>query len=145
MSHKADIMAAHRKPYLDEAARMYEKGLSVGEIAALYQVSRQSMWASLKRRVTLRPQLRFGKDNHFFRGGGNIIKRAAHIVEHAVTKGILVRQACESCHDDGKFKDGRSKIHGHHDDYNKPLEVRWLCQKCHHEWHKTNRPRSLNV
>jgi hypothetical protein len=29
-------------------------------------------------------------------------------------------------------------IVGHHDDYLEPLVIRWLCQACHIQWHKTN-------
>lgn len=39
---------------------------------------------------------------------------------------------CESCGVDDDL------LHGHHDDYAKPLEVRWLCPSCHREWHKEN-------
>jgi hypothetical protein len=43
----------------------------------------------------------------------------------AVKKGSLVRpEKCEWCGAGGK-------IHAHHEDDKKPLEVIWLCQKCH--------------
>jgi len=39
----------------------------------------------------------------------------------------LKKQSCEVC--------GEIKALGHHDDYDKPLEVRWLCPKHHIELH----------
>lgn len=49
----------------------------------------------------------------------------------AIVKGDLVRKPCEVC--------GELKVHAHHDDYNKPLEVRWLCEKHHKEHHTLER------
>ena len=57
----------------------------------------------------------------------------AHYQTHlAVRYGRLKRQPCEIC--------GDSNSQAHHDDYNKPLAVRWLCQKHHSEWHTNNKP-----
>lgn len=47
------------------------------------------------------------------------------------SKKILKPDSCEFC---GSF----NKIVGHHDDYLKPLEVKWLCQACHKQWHVKN-------
>ena len=57
---------------------------------------------------------------------------AHSLVHKAVESGLLIRNACEIC--------GEEKTEAHHDDYNKPLKVRWLCKKCHVEWHKNNKP-----
>jgi hypothetical protein len=47
-------------------------------------------------------------------------KRKAHVaVGNAIRDGKLVKGPCEVC--------GEQEVHGHHDDYGKPLEVRWLC------------------
>jgi hypothetical protein len=62
----------------------------------------------------------------------NPVKRAAHIaVANALKTGALVRLPCDGC--------GR-KAQAHHDDYSKPLSVRWLCASHHSEWHKHNTP-----
>jgi transposase-like protein len=59
------------------------------------------------------------------------IKRGAHvIVGNAIRDGRLIRMPCEIC--------GSVSVHAHHDDYAKPLEVRWLCPKHHKQWHDEN-------
>jgi len=61
----------------------------------------------------------------------NIIKRSAHImVGNAIKSGLLKRLPCEVC--------GNKNSHGHHDDYSKQLDVRWLCDFHHNEWHREN-------
>ena len=133
-------MGAHRKEY-DEAVRMYEVGLSIGDVAAFYGITRQAMHKILKRRgVEFRNNLRYGGENHFYRGGVRASGVAHDILESAIKKGVVVRKThCEKCGCVGEFEDGRTKIQAHHSDYNKPIDVVWLCQKCHHEWHKENK------
>jgi ribosomal protein S27AE len=46
---------------------------------------------------------------------------------YAITIGKLLRGPCEKC--------GSEVTEAHHDDYSKPLEVRWLCQTHHYELH----------
>lgn len=134
-----------KKLTIDQAAecvKMYDAGLSCGDIAGYYGVSRNAMHDLLKRRTTMRPRERHGEDNHFYRGGVVADGRAHDIVEKAIKRGALIRpDACETCGGTGPiYGDGRSGIQAHHDDYNKPMAVRWLCQGCHHEWHKNNTP-----
>lgn len=129
----------------DECVRMYERGLSLSDVAGYFGVSRQAMWDLLRRRTKLRPQQRTGSRNHFYRGGEHQDENAQSLVWKAIQRGILVPAPCEQCGETGVFKDGRNKVQAHHDDYNKPMEVRWLCQKCHHEWHKTNTPKRKEV
>lgn len=130
----------------EECVALYDRGLSLAPIAEYFGVSRQAMWDLLRRRTMMRPQKRYGKDNHFYRDGERADDQAQNMVETAVQQGVMQRKsACEECGASGIFKDGRSKIQAHHDDYNKPLDVRWLCQKCHHKWHKTHTPKRKEV
>lgn len=119
---------------------MYLAGKSVECVAAKFHCSRQSMWRVLQRRgVRMRPQKRFGESNVFFRHGegyGPEQIAARNAVSRAVRDGELVRQPCEKCGSTARAKDGRSLVHAHHDDYSKPLIVRWMCQRCHYRHHE---------
>lgn len=127
-------------PKYDGAVALYEKGFSIADCAAYYGITRQAMHKILQRRETaFRENLRYGDDNHFHRGGARMSKRAGHLVEKALKKGVLVPEPCEVCGATGIMADGRSLVQAHHDDYSRPLAVRWLCQEHHHEWHKHNR------
>lgn len=57
-----------------------------------------------------------------------------------VGKGVVIVGCCEVCGLEPLEVNGRQRIHGHHDDYNKLLDVRWLCKKHHDEWHERNVP-----
>lgn len=48
-------------------------------------------------------------------------------VSSAVYYGTLSKYPCEVC--------GDKKSQGHHEDYDKPLEVNWLCDSHHKELH----------
>ena len=58
-------------------------------------------------------------------------KLAREAVFKAVKSGILIKEACEVCQND--------IVDGHHDDYNLPLKVRWLCRLHHMDHHKNER------
>lgn len=61
--------------------------------------------------------------------------QANSLVNRAVSRGDIKRKPCEVC--------GEQKAEAHHDDYNKPLEVRWLCRECHGKWHRYNKPKYI--
>ena len=51
-------------------------------------------------------------------------------VQWAIESGKLVKPSlCECCN-------SKRKLEGHHRDYNKPLEIMWLCYPCHGYIHR---------
>lgn len=56
-------------------------------------------------------------------------------VLNALVAGKIKKYPCEVC--------GAEPAEAHHDDYNRPLDVRWLCKQHHTEWHKKNKPKYM--
>ena len=57
--------------------------------------------------------------------------KATGMVNNAIRGGRLFREPCSVC-------GSEDRVHAHHNDYAKPLNVRWLCAAHHRQWHIEN-------
>lgn len=58
--------------------------------------------------------------------------KARNAINNAVYQGRIQKPtSCEEC----KRETERTRLHAHHEDYEKPLEVQWLCRSCHTKHH----------
>ncbi|MGD9564474.1 MAG: hypothetical protein AB7W44_19625 [Pyrinomonadaceae bacterium] len=64
-------------------------------------------------------------------------RRAQIAVGNAIRSGKLDRQPCERC--------GSKRAHAHHEDYSKPLEVKWLCATHHSARHRELREMGIRL
>ena len=104
---RREYYSSHREDSLSYSKRYVEKNPEM----------RQKWKSDNKDKVTQQAQ-QYRRDNPE--------KVKAHsILNRAVKSGKVIRpDYCEDCF-------GEGKIEGHHEDYSKPLEVRWLCKNCH--------------
>ena len=56
-------------------------------------------------------------------------KLVVSAANRALQRGEIAREGCETCGEAGQM---------HHDDYDQPLVVRWLCRQHHADWHRLN-------
>ena len=63
-----------------------------------------------------------------YRKANPLIAKAHAGVARATRTEKLNRQPCERC-------SRTDHVHGHHEDYSRPLDVMWLCPPCHAERH----------
>lgn len=73
------------------------------------------------RRITLR-----------WRDENEAAYKAQTAVGNAIRDGKLKKEPCMFCGTD-------KRLHAHHFDYAKPLDVAWVCGKCHHRLHALER------
>lgn len=141
-------------PMYDEAKRMYESDpkWTLKTLAKFFSVNHSTLHDALRYRgCAMRPPSQGGdrskprgKDNQLW-GGGGIYGRPNRLVHQqvqaAIRRGEILPKPCEVCGVNRVDKNGKRTVHAHHDDYNKPFEIRWLCRSHHQIWHMSNRPR----
>ena len=86
-----------------------------------YALYEQERYQQPKRRVFCLDNQRKRRKNHPEK------YKTATAVSNAIRNGKLIKQPCEKC--------GDIKVQAHHEDYSKPLDVAWLCRKCHLSLH----------
>jgi len=65
--------------------------------------------------------------------GKTLQAKCRNITGEAIQSGKLIRpNFCPVC---GIAKEVK-RIEAHHDDYFRPLEVKWMCSQCHADYHK---------
>lgn len=84
------------------------------------RASKQKYYKKHSKKILQKAKIRYQKDNR------KVLANAA--IKYAKQKGQVQAQSCEIC---GTIEN----VHAHHDDYGKPLMVRWLCATHHARHH----------
>lgn len=110
---------AEGKEYDRIRRKIYNSKLSTKELRK--EAQRRYRATDYGKSKTKERSLRFRQTQTF--------KVAAHSkFKSAIKSGLISRQPCEIC--------GKSPADGHHFDYSKPLDVRWLCRLHHAKEHQ---------
>lgn len=126
--HLKPLAQFYAHPYMQDGRlnscklcrRLYQRARAAAGYAAI--IDRRRYENNPRRREALRIKSeRWTKNNPEKR-------RAQAAVGNAIRAGRLVRLPCEVC---GRW------ANAHHDDYARPLDVRWLCPRHHALWHRS--------
>jgi hypothetical protein len=111
--------ANHRKRR-KEAGRPVKTGKHTPEYEREYRAKYLAIEENrLHRNAKMRERMK--KEHEKFRSAARRKTRTA------LESGVLVRLSCEVC--------GNSATDAHHEDYSRPLDVKWLCRRHHRERH----------
>lgn len=118
--------------------RKYRKTLAGKMASARYRESASRKIVTKKYRESIkgkatrkRENIKKKKDSKHY----NLYKNIKGLVFKAISRGKIQKLSCCICQN--------SKSEAHHNDYNKPLELMWLCKKHHACWHRLFIPEYL--
>src|SRR5262245_21627464 len=108
----------------------------VRESSRAYDRTHRKERAEYQRKYRAKNALKVYKMNRRIRRENPAKYRAWIITSAAIARGKLLKKPCEVCA-------CVLNVQAHHDDYNEPLAVRWLCKKHHAQRHVEMRSEML--
>ncbi len=122
----------HKEKILEKAHKYVEKNRQLINIKQriYYKKNRKIINAKENAKLATEKGKKHSRDYYYKTQEIFRIKRnARNKLRYAVRLGkIMKAEFCEKCLE-------KRKLHGHHEDYSKPLEVIWVCNYCHKEIH----------
>jgi hypothetical protein len=96
-------------------------------VRANYELNRER-YAEYERERSLRPERRTAvlEYQRTRRAAHPEKERARRLIGYSIRSGKIERKPCEVC---------GARAEAHHEDYSRPLDVRWLCFRHHREAH----------
>ena len=93
-----------------------------------YAKNRVRVLEQIKERRTVGAMAKYERDRYANDPEFNKRKKARNAISIRLKRGTLQRGSCEVC--------GVTKTEAHHVDYDRPLDVRWLCTTHHRQTHE---------
>lgn len=129
--YSARCRPCHRQFEAEKRARRKARGQRTGGGAVPREYHQE-----YQRAYSSRPDVKLARAERARARARNPLERHKHkarwLARRAIASGRLVRQPCEIC--------GETRVDAHHDDYGKPLDVRWLCRPHHVAHHAKATP-----
>lgn len=117
---------AYREGYGDR----YSKSDKGKEVRKKYQQSQARRISESKYRRSEKGRLKCYNSYKKYKESNPDKVKAHKILNHKIESGLISKPSkCSYCCKENKL------INGHHYDYSKPLDVVWLCPKCHKDVH----------
>ena len=116
---------AQNKKYRDTTG--YDRARYQKDKEKIRQLQREYSKTEEGRKARLEASRRYRESEH-----GKLKQKARAVVNHAIRDGKLIKP--ETCMDCGRS----TQLEAHHKDYNKPLDVDWICKNCHENRHHLN-------
>jgi hypothetical protein len=92
-----------------------------------YAKNRDHVLTQIKERRTTGNMAKYERERYANDAEFNKRKKARNAISIRLKRGTIQRGTCEVC--------GAEKTQAHHVDYNRPLDVRWLCNTHHRAVH----------